>query len=91
MTEGRFGHAVVNVAGVVYAVGGDSKNPHHALASIEEFSPGSAEWRLSATKLITPRARGLARHRNKTTFSLPQPFNTLLVLGGAQYLPCAAG
>jgi len=55
MTEGRFGHAVVNVAGVVYAVGGDSKNPHHALASIEEFSPGSAEWRLSATKLITPR------------------------------------
>ena len=56
MKSGRFGHAVVAVGDKIFAVGGDGKNPHNILDTIEEYDVTSNSWRIIKEKLNKPRA-----------------------------------
>ena len=52
----RFRHALVTVGGKIFAVGGDGKNPHNILDTIEEYDVASNSWRIMRKKLNKPRA-----------------------------------
>ena len=57
MRVGRFGFALVNIAGKVFAVGGDTREgPANYLDSIEVFDPVPHTWSLSDKRLRFPRS-----------------------------------
>jgi len=56
MKTGRFGHAVVTVGEKIFAIGGDQKNPHHILDTIEEYDVRNKSWSIVKKKLNMPRA-----------------------------------
>ena len=56
MKSSRFGHAVVAVGSKVFAVGGDERNPKNILDTIEEYDIKNNSWKMTKTKLKTPRS-----------------------------------
>ena len=57
MRLGRFGFALVNIGGKVFAVGGDTREGSgHYLDSIELFDPTTQTWSLSQKRLKYPRS-----------------------------------
>merc|ERR1719228_740576 len=51
MTIGRFGHAVVTVGDKIFAIGGDGKNPHNIMDTIEEYDVVSKSWKIIEKRL----------------------------------------
>jgi len=56
MGTARFGHALVAVGDKVFAIGGDIKDPHNVLDSIEEYDVKNNAWKSINKKLKMPRA-----------------------------------
>ena len=64
----RLGHALVNVAGCLYAIGGAGVD-YKVLSSIEQYNAANKSWKLVST-LQTARA-GLASATNKVSKQFP--------------------
>jgi len=55
MKEARFGHALVTIAGRVFAIGGNQRHPDKVSDTIEEFNIDKNTWNYIHMKMKTPR------------------------------------
>lgn len=55
MNEARFGHAIVTVAGRVFAIGGNQRKPDKVTDTVEEYNVDDDTWSYLPQKMKTPR------------------------------------